>query len=397
MDFRFTEAEEGYREEVRSWLEKNLPDWWDEVGERETGEDDDIFPKLREWHQKLYDAGYIGVTWPVEYGGQGRTHVENALLQEELVGGNAPPTQNGLGIGLCGPAIIHHGTEEQKRRFLRPMLRAEEMWCQGYSEPAAGSDLANVQTRAILDGDHYVVDGQKIWTSAAHLADWTFCLVRTDPDAAKHDGIGFLLIDMKSPGIEVAPLVQITGGRNFSQVFYKEVRVPRENMVGGPTEGWRVANTVLGYERGASTLSRYALYKRQFDQVVDLAGRSRRDGAVAAADPVTRQGIAQLAIEVEVLRLNSLRSLSALAQGHKPGSESSIQKLYYSEMQARLSRFANELTGSYGQLARSEPRAVDRGRWSQRELISRGPLIFAGTSEIQRNIISERVLGLPRR
>jgi alkylation response protein AidB-like acyl-CoA dehydrogenase len=397
MDFRFSEAEEQYREEVRAWLERNIPDWWREVGDREVGEDDDLFPKLRAWHQKLYDAGYVGATWPVEYGGQGRGHVENALLQEEMVRANAPPTQNGLGIGLCGPAIIHHGTEEQKQRFLRPMLRAEEMWCQGYSEPAAGSDLANVQTRAILEGDHYVVNGQKIWTSAAHLADWTFCLVRSDPDAAKHDGIGFLLIDMKTPGIEIAPLVQITGGTNFSQVFYKDVRVPRKNMIGGPTEGWRVANTVLGYERGASTLSRYALYKRQLDQLVDLAQRSRRGGGPTSRDPVTRQGIAQLAIDAEVLRLNSLRSLTALAQGHKPGAESSTQKLYYSEFQARLARFGNDLTGAYGQLARSEERAADRGRWTARELASRGPLIFAGTSEIQRNIIAERVLGLPRR
>jgi alkylation response protein AidB-like acyl-CoA dehydrogenase len=397
MDFRFSDAEEAYRDEVRSWLEKSIPDWWRETNEPEVGEEDDLFPRLREWHQKLYDAGYVGATWPVEYGGQGRTHVENALLQEELVRANAPPTQNGLGIGLCGPAIIHHGTDAQKRRFLRPMLRAEEMWCQGYSEPGAGSDLANVQTRAILEGEQYVVNGQKIWTSAAHLADWCFCLVRTDPAAKKHDGIGFLLIDMRTPGIEIAPLVQMTGGSNFSQVFFKDVPVPRENMVGAPTEGWRVANTVLGYERGASTLSRYAMYKRQFDQLVDLARRSRREGLLASEHRVARQEIAQLAIDVEVLRLNSLRSLTALAQGHKPGPESSTQKLYYSELQARLCRVGNGLTGAYGQLARSEKRAVDRGRWSQRELMSRGPLIYAGTSEIQRNIISERVLGLPRR
>ncbi|MFQ5699746.1 MAG: acyl-CoA dehydrogenase family protein, partial [Myxococcota bacterium] len=320
MDFRFSDREEAYRREVRSWLAEHIPAWWSETGEREVGEDDDLFPRLRRWHQELYDAGYVGVTWPKEYGGQGRSPVENAILQEELIVAGAPPTQNGLGIGLCGPAIIHHGTNAQKRRFLRPMLRAEEMWCQGYSEPGAGSDLAAVQTRAELDDDVYVVNGQKIWTSAAHLADWNFCLVRTDPDAPKHDGIGFLLIDMTTPGIEVAPLVQMTGGRNFSQVFYRDVRVPRQNMVGGPTEGWRVANTVLGYERGASTLSRATTYRRQLGQLIELAKRPRGSRPAPARDPIWRQEIARVAIDLETLRLNSLRQLTALARGEKPGS-----------------------------------------------------------------------------
>jgi alkylation response protein AidB-like acyl-CoA dehydrogenase len=391
MDFRFGASEEAYRAEVRAWLDANIPAWWNKQERVEFAEEDDSFLRLREWHQKVYDAGYVGVTWPREYGGQGRGHVENALLQEELVRSGAPPTMNGLGIGLCGPAIIHHGNDAQKRRFLRPMLRAEELWCQGYSEPGAGSDLANLQTRAERRGDRYVVNGQKIWTSAAHRADWIFCLVRTDPKAPKHDGIGFLLIDMKSKGIEVAPLVQITGGRGFSQVFFTEVEVPVENLVGHPTEGWRVANTVLGYERGANTLSRYAAYKRDFDDLVDLA---RRRGV--ARDAVRRQHVAQLAIDVEILRLNSLRQLTALARGVKPGPESSIQKLYYSDMGARLFRAANELAGAFGQLARHSARSVDDGRWSQRELQSRAPLIFAGTNQIQRNIIAERVLGLPR-
>ncbi len=397
MDFRFSEAEEAYRAELRAWLEANIPDWWREDPRREFAEQDDVFEPLREWHQALYDAGYIGVSWPVEYGGQGRSQVENAILQEELARDDVPPTSNGLGIGLCGPAIIHHGTEEQRRRYLRPMLRAEEMWCQGYSEPGAGSDLAGLQTRARLEGDRYVVNGQKIWTSNAHRADWIFCLVRSDPNAPKHGGIGFLLIDMRSPGIEVAPLVQMTGSHGFSQVFFKDVEVSAENMVGAPTEGWRVSNTVLGYERGADTLSLYEGYRSDFERITELARSRERGGAPLARDPSVRQRLAQLAIELWVLRLNGLRQLTRLAQGQAPGSESSIQKVYSSELGARLARAGSDLLGAFGQLALHSHRAVDDGSWAQRELQSRAPLIYSGTNEIQRNIISERVLGLPRR
>jgi alkylation response protein AidB-like acyl-CoA dehydrogenase len=397
MDFSFSPEEEAYRLDVRTWLEANVPEWWRRSDAREFADHDDHFERLRAWHQQLYDAGYVGVTWPEAYGGRGRSHVENAILQEELVRAGAPPTTNGLGISLCGPAIIHHGTEEQKRRYLRPMLRAEEMWCQGYSEPGAGSDLANVQTRAELRGDRYVVNGQKIWTSQAHRADWIFCLVRTDASAPKHGGIGFLLMDMKAPGIEVAPLEQMTRARGFSQVFFRDVEVPAENMVGKPTEGWRIANTVLGYERGASTLSRYAGYQRTFEQLMDAASAAQWQGSRAVEAPVVRQRLAQTAIEIEVLRLNSLRQLTALAKGEKPGPEASLQKLYYTELEQRLARLGNDLQGPYGQLDRRTRRAPDTGRWAQRELQSRAPTIFAGTSEIQRNIISERVLGLPRR
>jgi alkylation response protein AidB-like acyl-CoA dehydrogenase len=272
------------------------------------------------------------------------------------------------------------------------MIRAEKIWCQGYSEPGAGSDLANLQTRAELKGDTYVVNGQKIWTSGAHHADWCFCLVRTDPNADKHGGIGFLLIDMSHPGVEVRPLVQITGGQNFNQVFFTDVEVPAENMLGKPTEGWRVANTVLSYERGANTLSRYLAFQRSLAGIQSLVKRQER-----SADPVVRQRVAQTAIEVEILRLNSLRSLSRLAQGEKPGPESSTMKLYRSELEHRLCALGNSLTGPYGQLQRGDEHAVDGGRWGYRQVAAFGGTIAAGTSEIQRNIISERVLGLPRR
>ncbi len=396
MDFSFSPEEEAYRRDVRTWLDAHIPDWWRATEAREFADEDAQFERLREWHKTLYDAGYVGVTWPVEYGGQGRSHIENALLQQELVSAGAPPSVNGLGISLCGPAIVHHGSDEQKRDFLRPMLRAEHMWCQGYSEPGAGSDLAGLQTRAELSGDRWLVNGQKIWTSQAHRADWIFCLVRTDPKAAKHDGIGFLLIDMKSDGIEVTPLVQMTGGRGFSQVFFKDVAVPAENMVGQPTEGWRIANTVLGYERGCNTLSRSASYRQSFEQLRKTAANVP-SGRPGLRDPAVRQRLAQTAIDIEVLRLNSLRQLTSMAQGKRPGPEASLQKLYYSELEQRLARLGNDLQGPYGQLARHAHRSPDGGRWAQRELQSRGPTIFAGTSEIQRNLISERVLGLPRR
>ncbi len=397
MDFKWGEPEEAYRAEARGWLESNIPEWWRKVGALDYGEDEH-FERLRAWHQRLHDAGYLGVTWPREHGGQGRSAIENAILQEELARAGAPPTVNGLGIGLCGPALMHHGSEAQKALHLRPMLRAEKIWCQGYSEPGAGSDLASLQTRAEPRGDRWLVNGQKIWTSGAHHADWCFCLVRTDPQAAdRHGGIGFLLIDMHSRGIEVRPLVQITGMRNFNQVFFTDVEVPAGNMVGKPTEGWRVANTVLSYEQGANTLSRYVAYQQSLRDLCDLSRRMRRGASAASADPVARQRVAQLAIEIEILRLNSLREVTRLAKGERPGSESSTQKLYRSELEHRLARFASSLQGPYAQLARRAPRSVDGGRWGQREVAAFGGTIAAGTSEIQRNIIAERVLGLPRR
>jgi alkylation response protein AidB-like acyl-CoA dehydrogenase len=397
VDFEWGDAEQAYREETRRWLEANIPSWWRKVDSLDYGEDEH-FERLRTWHQELFDAGYVGVTWPREFGGQGRSAIANAILQEELVRAGAPPTVNGLGIGLCGPALMHHGSDAQKARHLRPMLRAEQIWCQGYSEPGAGSDLASLQTRAERKGDAYLVNGQKIWTSGAHHADWCFCLVRTDPLAAdRHGGIGFLLIDMRSPGVEVRPLVQITGTRNFNQVFFTDVLVPAENMVGQPTEGWRVANTVLSYERGANTLSRYVAYQRSLRDLIELTQRTRCGGRAASGDPVVRQRVAQLAIEIEILRLGSMREITRLSRGERPGPESSIQKLYRSELEHRLARAATSLQGPYAQLLRRTSRTIDGGRWGQREVAAFGGTIAAGTSEIQRNIIAERVLGLPRR
>ena len=387
MDFQFSPEEEQFRQETQAWLSEHVPAWASD----DPGEDGD-FERHRAWHREMYDAGLVGAAWPVEYGGRGRTVVENAILQEEMVLAGAPGPVNGLGIGLCGPGILHHGSDAQRERYLRPMLTADEIWCQGYSEPGAGSDLANIQTRAELRGDCYVVNGQKIWTSQAHLADWCFALVRTDPAAKKHEGIGFLLIDMRTPGIEVRPIVQITGAREFSEVFFSDVEVPASNLVGAPTQGWQIANTVLGYERGANTLSQYAGYRRRLASLVRARREHRGPQALALRDR-----LAQLAIEVEILRLNSLRQLTALSRGATPGPEASIQKLYWSELDQRFWKFGVDLQGTFGQLVAGSPHVRDHGRWQFGELNSRRFTIARGTSEIQRNIISERALGLPRR
>lgn len=391
MDFHFTPEQEAYRAELQVWLAAHLPDW-SRPGRADDSDEATRLERQRAWHLELYEAGYVGATWPVEYGGRGLDPVRNAILQEELARAEAPPGLNPLGIGLCGPAILHHGSEAQKQRFLPRMLEARELWCQGYSEPGAGSDLAGLSTRAELQADQYLVNGQKIWTSLADRADWCFALVRTDPSLPKHDGIGFLLIDMRSAGIEVRPITQITGAREFSEVFFNDVRVPAENLVGKATEGWRIANTVLGYERGANTLSLYARFQKRFERLAELCRKQR-----GASAPALRERLAQIAIEIEVLRLGSLRQLSQLARGETPGSEASIQKLYWSELENRFHRLAVDLQGPYGQLVAGSERAVDDGIWQFEELNARRFMIARGTSEIQRNIISERVLGLPRR
>ena len=389
---------ERYRGELRTWLAEHIPAWWrQQVAPGSSGFEvvDDHFDELRVWHRDLFDAGYMGITWPVAYGGQGLDLSHQIAVAEELARADAPPTVNGLGIGLAGPALLSYGTEEQKLRYLKNMLSAEEVWCQGYSEPGSGSDLASLQTRAERSGDEYVVNGQKIWTSNGKHADWMFCLVRTDTEAPKHGGIGFLLIDMRSPGIEISPLRQMTGGSDFCQVFFTDVRVPAANMVGEPTQGWQIANHVLAHERGASV--DVIRYERQLEQIAQSARGRRRNGGTLAEDPVFRQRFAQLSIEFEVLRQGTYRTMSALEAGEELGPESSLHKVTASEFEQRLTAFGTGIQGPYAQLWQDGPRAVDEGVWQFRELWSRAFSIYSGSNEIQRNIVSERVLGLPRR
>ncbi|HYC22066.1 MAG TPA: acyl-CoA dehydrogenase family protein [Candidatus Bathyarchaeia archaeon] len=392
MEITLSDPERAFRDEVRDFFAREIPAGWDypsgtdyfEIGEQE-------FARLRAWQKKLAAHRLIGITWPEAYGGRGASPLYDAILHEEMVRAGAPPTINALGITLCGPALLHHGTEEQKERYLARMLSGEELWCQGYSEPGSGSDLASLRTRAELRGDDYVVNGQKVWTSDGQYADWMFCLVRTDANAPKHRGIGFLLIDMHTPGVEVRPLRQMTGGSEFCEVFLNDVVVPRENMVGAPTEGWQIANTVLGYERGTQALSGCSRFEADFARLLELM----RGAPGLAGDPRVRQRTAQLKIELSILRLIALDGLARLRDGRAPGAESSMGKLAKSELEQRLYELAVELQGPYAAL-REGARAIDAGRWHWRMLWSRAATIYAGTNEIQRNIIAQRVLGLPR-
>jgi len=303
---------------------------------------------------------------------------------------------NVLGLGLIGPTIIAFGSEAQKKRFLPKILSAEEIWCQGFSEPNAGSDLANLQAEARLGGGHYVVNGQKVWTSYGWVGDWCEVVVRTDPNVPKHKGLTVLLLDMKSPGVDVRPLRQMTGETEFSELFFRDVRVPAENVLGGVNRGWEVAIGTLMHERGSFGAGLQIIYKRNMDRLIELSRTVRRNGRPAAEDPLLRQKLAQCYAEIEIMRLNQMRAFSRINATGVPGPEGSILKIFWSELNQRLQQIAQELLGPYGQLEGSGDRAIDNGMWSYGYLRARGNTIEAGTSEIQRNIIGHFVLGLPR-
>ena len=384
MDLFLSESERRFRDDLREWLAANVPreplaDW------RESA-DETNFEKLRAWEQELYEGGWAAVAWPREYGGRGASHVEQAIFGEEYARAGAPPRVNDLGAGVVGPTLIEFGTEEQRRRFLPPLLRAEEIWCQGFSEPEAGSDLAAVKTRAVRSGGELVVSGQKVWTSLARFADWMYALVTTQPEV-RHRGLTCLLIDMRSPGVTVKPLVQITGDPQFGEVFFSEVRVPRENVVGEVDKGWRIAMASLGYDRAAA-LGNHATFRRTWERVFELSRQ--------VDDPVIRHRVAQAFVEVEVFRLMSYRAATRLGRHRVPGPEASVAKLYWSEMNCRLQELALDILGPAAELAPSAPEAVDGGRWPKTYLYARAGTIYAGTSEIQKNIIAQRLLGLPR-
>jgi alkylation response protein AidB-like acyl-CoA dehydrogenase len=394
MDLKPNPQDETFRKQVRAWLEENLP-----KKKLETIEE------RKEWHRKLYEAGYLGMGWPKEYGGQDARPMEQAIVGAEMARVNAPAAVNGLGIGIVGPTIIHHGTEEQKQRYIKNILTAEEIWCQLYSEPNAGSDLAGLRTRAELDGDDYIVNGQKIWTSGGMNADWGILLARTDPDAPKHQGISCFLLDMHAPGVEVRPIKQISGSSEFCEVFFTNVRVPAKNLVGELNRGWQIAQTTLSYERGGNTLSRVSRQTAQFDRLLEVARTLKRNGRPAIEDPIIRQQLGQMYTEIEVLRYATLRLLSRLEKGLRPGPDSSISKLYYSELDKRLQEMAQAILGPYGQLTEGLSPDLsldggegegDGGTWAHSFVWSRAGTIYAGSNEIQKNIIGERVLGLPK-
>ena len=394
IDFATTPEEEAFRASVRDWLARNLPEGWGKPGYRKPQTAEEKVAFARRWQRKLYDGGFAGLSWPKEYGGRDLSPLEQLIFNEEYVRAGAPDLIDiGVGPGLVGPTLIHHGTDAQKKRFLEPILRGDEVWCQGFSEPSSGSDLASLRTRGEVRGDEIVVNGQKVWTSYARFADWCILLVRTNPDAPKHRRLTFLLVDMRSPGITVRPLVEMTGVAWFNEVFFENVRVPREMVVGEIDRGWEIALTTLSHERG--TTIPYERLRQMLHGVMELARRRSLD-APLAVDPRIRQRIAQLAIDVEVLRVSTLRNVFEITRTGQPGPEGSMLKLFWSELEQRLMQLAVELEGPYGLLDEHAPQAFDRGRWQYGVLWSRAATIYAGTSEVQRNIIAQRVLGLPR-
>jgi alkylation response protein AidB-like acyl-CoA dehydrogenase len=389
MDLSFSPEEERFRSELRAWLEKHPP-----APEPERLEEWVAYGKA--WQRQLYAAGWCGIAWPQEYGGRGATLVEQVIFQEEMARAKAPMLINLAGLTMGGPVLIAHGTEAQKRRHLKSILSAEEIWCQGFSEPMAGSDLAALKTRAVLDGDAFVVNGQKVWTSFARYADWCMLLVRTDPDVPKHRGITFLLADMHSPGVTVRPLKQINGDEDFNEVFFEDVRVPRSNVVGQINGGWDIAITTLMHERATLTFSRQLQSRVALTDMIAFARSWQRNGRAAIRDPLIRQQLSQAVIDSTAIKVTAYRSLTKTLRGGVPGPEGSMEKLFWSEMYQRMLETALTVQGPYAQLLKGCRRVPANGQWPHLFLYSRGRTIAAGSSEIQRNIIAERVLGLPR-
>jgi alkylation response protein AidB-like acyl-CoA dehydrogenase len=378
MDLRDTPEEAQFRSELRAWIDANLPE--DKKGSRGGAQRFDD-PFMREWSRKLYEAGYIGLTWPKEYGGVGAPHSFQAILYEELAAAEAPPHVGVIGLNMAGPTIIAHGTEEQKARYLQPLLAAEEIWCQGFSEPDAGSDLAAARTRAERRGDVYVVNGQKVWSSFAHIADFCILVTQSDPEAPPYKNLTYLLVDMHAPGVEVRPLRQITGEAEFNEIFFTDVEVPVENRLDDEGNGWQVAMTTLLHERATLGFALTATLD-------GLLGRLLQDARGRELDPRLREAIAGEWIELQALRYTSYRALGTYQRTGVPGPEGSGVKLRWSEANQRLTKLARELGESGG--------ILDDGWWNHQQLRSRGNTIEAGTSEVLRNIIAERVLGLPR-
>jgi alkylation response protein AidB-like acyl-CoA dehydrogenase len=391
VDLSDSPAEAAFRAELRAWLATHLP------AHREVhpASDDELtlhpdrsFDACRAWHRRMYAGGWVGLRWPKEFGGRGVTLVEQLIFAEELIAAGAPPGVNTIGLGMVAPALMVHGTTAQKQRWLKPILSADEIWCQGFSEPDAGSDLANLSTRAALDGDHFVVTGQKVWTSNAHRSDYCLLLARSEPGSTRHAGISCLLVDMRARGITIRPLRQLTGDSEFNEVFFDGVRVPRASLVGALHRGWDVAVTILMYERqsigGMVNLHYY------IDRVLALA---RRQGG---ADPVARQRLADLVIAGRVLRLTNLRYLTRELNGQPVGAEGSVLKLTFTEAYKQMAEIATAILGPYAQLWGDQPRAPENGRWAFQSLFAHRFGIAGGTDQIQRNIIGDRLLGLPR-
>jgi alkylation response protein AidB-like acyl-CoA dehydrogenase len=389
-----------FREEVRAWIADAAPkglsemvDWTSAPltgGDRSAFEKAERSPEYAQWTKRVLDDGWVCPTWPKKFGGRGLGPVENAVYSEELVRANLPRIRRGFGEGMVGPSIMVHGTEEQQKYFLPRIISAEDVYCQGFSEPGQGSDLAGVTTRGVVDGDELVITGQKIWTSGFYRANMIFIICRTDPDAPKHRGLSYVLTPFKDNNIDARPVRQMTGSAEFGEEFIDGARAPLFNVIGGLNNGWRVAMTTLGHERGGSATTGYLGYQRQFNELAELAREVGRD-----SEPAIRDRLAWCYSHVQIMRFSGMRLMAQLADGKEPGPEASINKLFWSEYGQAVGELAAELLGANA-LVRPDGDGYRTSRWQNVFLASRAGTIFSGTSEIQRNIISERALGLPR-
>lgn len=390
MDFELTEQEQHFRDTLRQWLQDNLPVGWGTTV-FEPVELHEKIAFLKAWSRKLYEAGYAGLAWPRAYGGAGATLMEQVLFNEEVARAKAPTPYNGIALGMVGPTLIEVGTEAQKARYLAPMLTCEEIWCQGYSEPGSGSDLASLQTRAVQEGDTFVINGQKVWTSYAHDATFCFLLARTDASVPKHQGLSCFIVDMRSPGVTIRPLKQITGESEFNEVFFDNVRVPRANLVGELHQGWMVGIGLLMHERATTSILGQANVQVLIQELIALARQQGRH-----TEPALRQRLTQLYTESEAIKYFGYRCLTKRLRGLPPGPEGSAHRLVLTRLVQRAHELAMELQGPFSQLLNGSSWAVQDGAWQFGFLRSRSATIAGGTAEIQLNIISERVLGLPK-
>ncbi len=401
MDFSYPDSAEKIRAEVKSWLGDNLPRDWGGTG---TLDLEALEAFRTEWRTKLYEGGWLGLEWPVEYGGRGLTEIEAMVVHEELARAGVPSggMNDAFSIGMLGNTMLTLGTEAQKRHFLPKLLSGEHVWCQGYSEPDAGSDLAGVKTRAVLDGDEWIINGQKIWTSAGHLANWIFVVARTDPEAPKHRGITFLLVPMDQPGVEVRPIKMLSGESEFNEVFFTDARTRRDNLIGQVNDGWRVTMALLGFERGKDAAVLGIAFRNELDRLFELAGETG-----AAGDPEIRDRLAKAYAKVEIMRFMGYSALTRFAQGQKPGPEAAITKVWWSDYHKEVTELAMDILGPAGLVAEGRrPSSAFRSddynapnstaSWQTVFLNARAGTIYAGTNEIQRNIIGEMILGLPK-
>jgi alkylation response protein AidB-like acyl-CoA dehydrogenase len=389
VDFAFSPDDEQFRAEVRDWLADHLVGEFQALGASSKIGDGPELEVFKEWERELASGGWIGMAWPREYGGREVPLIQELVFHEEYSRAGGPQRAMFFAEELLGPTLMAFGTDEQKQRFLPKILRAEEFWCQGFSEPDAGSDLANVKTAAVLDGDEWVINGQKIWTSLGHIADWIFVVCRTDPDAPKkHQGISYLLCPLDQPGIDMRPIRQMTGSAEFNEVFFTDARTAADLVVGDVDDGWKVVMGTLGFERGAAYLGQQLRWQEEFDALVEYARRIGR-----SEDPVLRQRIAKVLSDLKIVRLNGLRTITQILNGGNPGAEASISKLHWSEWRRQFGQLEMDVVGADSMLWHERGLLED---FQHTFLFSRAETIYAGSNEIQRNIIGERVLGLPR-